>query len=335
MAVSHRKAPKTWSLLGDVKRRPSAYEATAAKFNYHFRREPAPFEMDPQAPLNLYYLANREGSPFNVADWEGFRDPAKLTYADYVMLQHDRETYLDLLTDHHEAAESMGTLDATWVDTLRQLFVPLRFPLHVMQMLGLYVGQMAPTAFIINCANFQAADELRRIQRIAYATKALANAHGDVLAQTATARDAWEHAPAWQPLREVLEQMLAVQDWGEAFVALNLALKPALDAVVNVQLAELAAQNGDEYLSLLLAEFQLDSQRSRNWTAALVQHAVAQDRAMAEVITGWLATWQPRADNAVQAFAPLFETAKHPLDAGHVAAGALAHRQAVLTACGL
>ena len=86
----------------------AAYEATAAKFNYHFRREPAPFEMDPQAPFNLFYLANREGSPFNVDDWEGFRDPAKLTYADYVMLQHDRETYVDLLTDHHEAAESVG-----------------------------------------------------------------------------------------------------------------------------------------------------------------------------------------------------------------------------------
>ncbi len=91
---------------------PSAYEATAAKFNYHFRREPAPFEMDPQAPFNLFYLKYREGSPFNVDDWEGFRDPAKLTYADYVTLQHERETYVDLLTDHHEAAESAATLDA-------------------------------------------------------------------------------------------------------------------------------------------------------------------------------------------------------------------------------
>ena len=108
MAVSQRRPHKTWSLLGDVKRRPSAYEVTAAKFNYHFRREPAPFEMDPQAPFNLFYLKHREGSAFNVPDWEGFRDPAKLTYADYVTLQHERETYVDLLTDHHEAAESVG-----------------------------------------------------------------------------------------------------------------------------------------------------------------------------------------------------------------------------------
>lgn len=314
MATTQRKPPKTWSLLGDVKRRPSSYEATAAKFNYHFRREPAPFEMDPQAPFNLFYLEHREGSPFNVEDWEGFRDPAKLTYADYVMLQHDRETYVDLLTDHHEATESVAALDPAWVDTLRELFVPLRFPLHVLQMTGLYIGQMAPTAFIINCSNFQAADELRRIQRIAYHTRALADGHGDDLAETAAARDPWEKGAAWQPLRKVLEQLLTVRDWGEAFVALNVAIKPALDAVVNQKLSELASRNGDEYLGLLMAEFQLDSQRSQNWTTTLLRYAVAQDPAMADVVHGWLATWQPRAHTAVAELAPLFGEAPNPLE---------------------
>ena len=137
--------------------------------------------------------------------------------------------------------------------------MPLRFPLHVLQMTGLYVGQMAPSAFIINCANFQAADEMRRIQRLAYLTKLLANAHGDDIAATATARDPWEAGAAWQPLREVLERMLAVYDWGEAFVVLNLVVKPAIDALVNDSLAALAARNGDEFLALLLAEFQRDS----------------------------------------------------------------------------
>ena len=322
MATTHRKPPRTWSLLGDVRRRPSSYEATAAKFNYHFRREPAPFEMDPQAPFNLFYLENREGSPFNVDDWEGFRDPAKLTYADYVMVQHDRETYVDLLTDHHEAAGSVASLDPAWVATVRDLFVPLRFPLHVLQMTSLYVGQMAPSAFIINCANFQAADELRRIQRIAYHTKAVADGHDPAIAETATAREPWEQAAAWQPLREVLEQLLTVRDWGEAFVALDVAVKPALDAVVNQQLSELASRNGDEYLSLLMAEFQLDAQRSRDWTMALLRYAVVQDPAMSSVVAGWLETWQPRAHAAVAGLAPLFAAAPRPLDAAVVVAAA-------------
>ena len=118
--------------------------------------------MDPGWPLNTWYLANREGSPLQVANWEEFRDPYKLTYRDYVSMQHDREIYLDALVDKHEAADSVAALDPGWVETQRKLFVPLRFPLHVLPMTSLYVGQMAPSPYITNCAHFQAADEMRR-----------------------------------------------------------------------------------------------------------------------------------------------------------------------------
>lgn len=335
MAVSQRRPNRTWSLLGEVKRRPSPYEVTAAKFNYHFRRQPAPFEMDPQAALNVWYLQHREGSAFNVPDWEGFRDPARLTYSDYVMLQHDRETYLDLLIDHHEAAGSMEALDPAWVQTLRDLLVPLRFPLHVLQMTGAYVAQMAPSAFIINCANFQAADELRRIQRIAYTTRMLADAHDERLADTEPTRQVWEGDAAWQPLRELLELMLGAHDWGEAFAALNLAVKPVIDALVNWRLAELAADHGDEYLSLLLAEFRRDSRRSRDWTAALVRYALAQDPAVAGVLTPWCEVWQPRAERAVQGVATLFEKAPRSVSADEVVATTQEQLRVLLDAAGL
>jgi toluene monooxygenase system protein E len=332
---AQRRQPKTWSLLGDVKRRPSIYEVTAAKFVHHFRREPAPFEMDPAAPINQWYLKNREGSAFNVADWEGFRDPARLTYSDYVMLQHDRETYLDLLIDHHEQAGSVAALDPAWVATLARLLVPLRFPLHVLQITGQYVAQMAPSAFIINCANFQAADELRRIQRIAYTTKLLANAHGDGIATTATARDPWTGDAAWQPLREVCERMLGVHDWGESFVVLNLALKPALDAVVNDRLAALAGANGDEFGSLLLAEFQRDGGRSADWTVALVRYAVQADGALADLVRGWVGTWAPLADAGVAGLAGLFASAPQPMSPDTVTGAAAQARAALLDTCGV
>ena len=335
MAVTERKPPKTWSLLGDVRRRPSVYEATAAKFAYHFRREPAPFEMDPNAAIHAWYLANREGSAFNVPDWEGFRDPAKLTYSDYVTLQHDRETYLDLLIDHHEAAGSVAELDAAWVATLRDLLVPLRFPMHVLQMTALYVGQMAPSAFIINCAHFQAADEMRRIQRLAYLTKLLGNEHGDDLATTAAARDPWQAGAAWQPLREISERMLGVYDWGEAFVLLDLVLKPAFDSVVNESLASLAVANGDEFLALLLAEFQRESARSQAWATSLVQYAIEADPAIADVVRGWIDEWTPMAQAAVAGLAELFAAAPVPLDPQSVRDSASQALERVVAASGL
>ena len=309
---------KTWSLLGDVRKKPSTYEVVTSKFHYHFRRDPAPFELDPEVPLNLWYLKNREGSPLMVEDWEGFRDPARLTYRDYVLQQDKHEVFVDQLIDQHEAAGSADSLSEGWVSTLRDVFVPLRFPLHVLQMTSIYVGQMAPSSFITNCANFQSADELRRIQRFAYWTKVLANAHGDDLADTETARNPWVNGAAWEPLRELLENLLITYDWGEAFVALNLAVKPALDELVNTQLAGLARRNGDEFIANLLVALRGDSDRSREWSAALVGYATAADPQLQALIDGWKADWSPRAIAACAPIAAMFAEAPVAVDPAEV-----------------
>lgn len=335
MATTERKAPKTWSLLGDVKRRPSVYEVTAAKFVHHFRREPAPFEMGPEAAINQWYLTHREGSAFNVDDWEGFRDPARLTYSDYVTLQHDRETYLDGLIDHHEEARTVEGYEQAWVSSLATALVPLRFPLHVLQMASLYVAQMAPSAFIINCSNFQAADEMRRVQRFAYLTKWLANAHDDAIAQTDSARSAWEQDAAWQPMRSALERLLGVYDWGEAFAALDLVIKPAIDSMVNDSLARLADANGDELLSLMLTEFGRDSQRAKDWAAELARYAISRDPAMASTLRGWVDAWTEPADEMVAAWAGLLGSLPTPADPQAVIDAAARARAELLAACGL
>jgi toluene monooxygenase system protein E len=330
MSLSDARKPlKTWSLLGDVRRKPSPYEIVTTHFHYHFRRDPAPFELDPEVPLNLWYLKNREGSPLNVENWEGFRDPAKLTYRDYVMLQDKHEVFVDQLIDQHEAAGSAEALSAEWVATLRDVFVPLRFPLHVLQMTGIYVGQMSPSSFITNCANFQSADELRRIQRLAYWTKVLSNSHGDELAETDTARGPWVDGAAWQPLRELLENLLITYDWGQAFVALNLAVKPALDELLNVQFAELARQNGDAFVADLFTAFRSDSERSSDWSRALVKYSTDADPQLAALIDQWKADWQPKAIAAVEPIAAMFASAPQPMDPSAVMS---AVRQAVKAA---
>lgn len=296
---------RTWSLFGDVKRRPTPYEAVTGKFHYHIRRDPAPFELDPGWTLNQWYLTHREGSPMQVEDWEQFRDPARLTYKDYVSLQHEREIYVDALVDSYEGDEYVQGLSAEWVATLRESLVPLRFPLHGLQMAALYVGQMAPSSYITNCAHFQAADEMRRIQRIAYWTRVLADNHGDEIASTDAARTLWETDERWQPLREAVETMLIAYDWGEAFAALNLAVKPALDAAV-ARLGETAAANGDRFLEALCAEFALDSARSAAWTSALVDYTRERSADAAAAVDGWAATWRPKGEAAAAAWATTF-----------------------------
>jgi toluene monooxygenase system protein E len=300
------------------------------KFHYHFRRDPVPFELDPESPINAWYLRNREGSPLQVDDWEDFRDPYKLTYRDYVAMQHDREIVVDALVDRSESGGLVAGLHPAWIATLKELFVPLRFPIHILQMVSLYVGQMAPSSYITNCSHFQAADEMRRIQRIAYWTKVISNAHGSEIAETAPTREIWESDPAWQPLRKALETLMVAYDWGEAFTALDVVLKPTLDTLFNDCLSELAGQNDDGFVAEVCAEFSHDSARSRHWTQALTNYALERDASLSAVFESWVSKWLPLAEDAAIGLAPLFAKAPAPLDAAHVINKARATREEFL-----
>ena len=333
--VLRREPPKTWSLLGDVRRKPSEYEVVTAKLHYHYRRQPAPFELDPNTPINTWYLRYREGSPLQADTWEGFRDPHQLTYQVYVQRQAERETYLENLVDEFERRNHDARLQTDWVRVLDRLYLPARFPMHALQMSALYEAQMAPSSFITNAAYFQAADEQRRIQWLAYRAKSLSLEHDAELASSAYTRRRWEEDAVWQPLRETVEKMLIAYDWGEAFVALNLIVKPVFDALFNVQLAELARSHEDALLALMLDDFALDSQRSCDWTVALVQYAVAQRPANAGLLKQWMDQWQPLAYRGMEGVVEVFGQAPSPLEPRVVSAKVRAAHDVFLARCGL
>jgi hypothetical protein len=336
MAVTRgQRTRRTWSLLEGTGRKPSAYEVVTARLHYHFGRQPAPFELSPDTAINRWYLEHREGSKLRADDWEGFRDPQRLVYRGYVALQHRSETVLEGLVDDFERREHDARLDPSWVDLLARLYVPSRFPIHALQMTGLYVGQMAPSSFVANAAYFQAADELRRVQWVAYRSRSLALAHGPELASSEMARLAWEDDPLWQPLRRAVETMLVAYDWGESFAALDLAVKPLFDAICNRQLAELARRNRDELLALMLDQFDLDSRRSGEWSRALVAYALERRPENREVLGAWVERWRPVAEEAADAVATVFADAPVPMDPDEVRRQAREAYREHLAACGL
>lgn len=63
MATASPRRLKTWSIAGDTRRKPTEYEIVTGQFHYHFNRRPAPFDLDPDSPINRWYLEHREGSP--------------------------------------------------------------------------------------------------------------------------------------------------------------------------------------------------------------------------------------------------------------------------------
>ena len=112
-------------------------------------------------------------------------------------------------------------------------------------------------------------------------------------------------------------------------------MKPALDALLNSQFAALARRNSDEFLALLFTEFGVDSQRSQDWSSALVRYALEHRPELREVLTGWLGTWQPRAVEAAESLAAAFASAPAAMAADQVTGAVGEQHRAFLQTCGL
>jgi toluene monooxygenase system protein E len=186
------------------------------------------------------------------------------------------------------------------VDHLAVLYTPARYLFHALQMASAYLQQMSPASTITNCCAFQAADSMRWMSHTAYRTKELQLTYPDSGFGTGE-REIWEQHPAWQGFRELIERTLTTWDWTEAFVALNLVVKPAVEEAVLRQLGNTARHQSDMLLGMLTDAQLVDADRHRRWAGTLVR-MVSDDPANVAQLASWLDVWVPRADAAIAAF---------------------------------
>ena len=294
------KPLKTWSHLAGRRRKPSEYEIVSTNLHYNNRDANAPYELDPELAMNKWYKKNTFGSALQHDDWNAFRDPEEVVYRSYNMMQDGQENYVYGLFDQFNTREHDKSLDPRWAGTLARLYTPARYLYHTLQMASSYVGQVAPASTITNCHYFQMADSFRWLSHTAYRTKELSLAFADKGFST-DERGYWETDTAWQGFRELMENVLVTWDWAEAFVALNLIAKPAIDEAVLRKLGESARHNGDMLLGLLNDAQLMDAARHRRWATALVKMAMEKP-GNKEVLHGWIAKWEPLADRAIDAY---------------------------------
>jgi len=298
-------ARKTYSRLATGRRVPPEYEVVSSDLHYNHPRR---FELPSGNPVVSWYYRYREGSRLQANDWEAFADPRRTTYRGYTELQDRKEDVIDGLLREVDDTGYDDVLSGDWVAFLDRWYAPLRFPAHGIQMLAAYVAQLAPASRITNCAAFQSADEMRRLQRIAHRTVQL-SAHRPEVAPSSHRRT-WEDAAEFQPLRELIERALVTYDWGESFVVTNAVIKPHIDHLVNEEIAgTLAAANGDPILQSMHFSLDEDARWHRDWSAALARVAVTDTPANAEIIAEWIDDWRPYALQAVDALTGVLDRA--------------------------
>jgi methane/phenol/toluene hydroxylase len=288
-----RPALKTWSAFGNLGRRPSEYEVVTHKMNHTVRE--TPLELGPDSHGNRWLVRHRDSIKLRIQDWNAFRDPDQLTYRKYVTCQDKSETYLDAIVQQFDRIGSA----ASGPDFLQCCLTPSRYLAHGLQMMTAYLQQLAPSTYVGNCAAFQAADQLRRVQRVAYRTKQLDRVYPERLFGK-TERTAWEQLPEWQGLRKGIEQLLVSFDWDDVFVGLNLVVKPLADELTLRQFAVTARHLNAELDALVADNLFLDAERSRRWTVAFTRFATSDSCANLEHLQTLIAKWRPCGDEIVE-----------------------------------
>jgi len=283
---------------------PSEYDIVTSRLLYYVGRGFAV-----STPLVDWYRQHQQGSLLRCPEGDLFRDPRETTYASYVALQHEQEALVDTILSDLEDSDHGGKLSKDWLRTLSRVLPPLRYPLHGLQMVACYVGHMAPSGRVVVASSFQAADEIRRIQRFAYRMRQLQEV--DTLFG-ADAMACWQRDASYQPLRALIEQLLVTYDWGEALVALGLVLKPEFDELFMVRFARAARAAGDDGMARLLCALHEDCRWHHAWANALVSALVAAEPANQPVVSRWIETWRPRVRSALSALQPLVDVESWP-----------------------
>ena len=298
---------RTYSHLEKNRKVPSEYEIATSRLLYYVERG---FEVD--VPVGPFYARHQRGCPLRSPDWEAFADPRETTYPLYTDLQAQKEIHLDALLHSADTEGHAARLDETWRSRLVGVLGPARFAWHGLQMISAYLGHVAPSGRLTLVAMFQAADQMRVVHGLSrWLAQFDPEPSAAPAALSAAARTSWQDDPAWQPLRRAVELALVAYDWGESFVALNLCLKPWMDALLFGELSVLARERGDFFSAEILKSFESDSRWHQEWAAALVDHLRQTGRDNLgpdnlEYLQRKMTHWRPLAEAAAAGVASTF-----------------------------
>jgi toluene monooxygenase system protein E len=294
---------RTYWHLEAQKRVPSAYEIGTSRLLYYPERG---FEVE--TPVTAWFQRHQSGGELKLDALARFRDPRATTYTKYVALGREKESFVDGLLRAADENGYDGKLEADWLASLERWLPVLLYPCHGLQMVSAYVGQLAPTSELVTVFAFQAADEMRRIQRLAYRTRQLEHRAPGFR----RGKETWQHMPEWQPFRRLIEELLVTYDFGEAVIALGLVVKPAFDTFFMRHGGRFAEAQRDPLLSRLFFSLDEDCRWHESVSDELVRLVLEGSPENVAFVTRVVRERYAQTRAALAAFAPWWSAEAEP-----------------------
>ncbi|MCK9251019.1 MAG: hypothetical protein M0P31_18815 [Solirubrobacteraceae bacterium] len=236
-------------------------------------------------------------------DWFAFRDPLGLWERPFYQLGARAEAQIDAAVASARRDGLFDDFDPAWVEFLRTNLQIPAFAEHGLWLAMASIGRDCLSDSITHAVVFEAASKQRTAQSIVLYAMDLENHFGSF--EIAAAKTRWLEHEAWQPVRELVERLHYVNDWGEVIVATNLLFEPLIGTMIRRELGIRAARvNGDTVTAAIVTPSQAEAAWAADWTIPLVRHVI-EDEAHGghnrEVIAGWIDSWLPSCNAAVDA----------------------------------
>ncbi len=241
MSAEPPSPPRDFTYIKPSKRRLSEYEAVSLYV-----------QTDPDVPNNQLYMRTEEGRPAWLPEstrlrhphWYDFRDPGRYWQRPYVRMQAEQEQAIERLVEDAKAAAAFDAMDRGWLESvLRDHYrVWSFFEYGLFRAFGV-AQREALSDPIGNALTFQGFDHMRHAQAVVLYLLDLEGAIEGFRDQGAKKR--WLEEPAYQPLRQIAEELISFEDWAELCIVTNFVVLPLVAEVM-------ATKNCDEWMEILV-----------------------------------------------------------------------------------
>jgi len=276
-------------------------------------------------------------SKVKTSEWREYRDPDQVWQRPFVGTTNQDQQSLDRLVPVLVKQSGPGT-DPVWAaEVLSRTYAAWPFVEYGLFLALAYAVRQAMSDTVQFSTVFQAVDRLRLLQDIVQHLDQLTTQTG---LNDDGAREAWMTDPTLVPIRELVEHICASEDWVEILVVATLVFDPIVGRLAKSELfGRRAPLSGDSATPLVMAGAVRDNERHVRAVQALVQLVCADavhGPANLDVVSDWIAAWQPRCEAAAVAFLPAMAAVGED-EAGCAAAlsRVLAHQQAVVEGAGV
>jgi propane monooxygenase small subunit len=242
--------------------------------------------------------------------WHEFRDPNEEWELSLYRYNANVVRQINANIDTARESKAFEQWNRNWVTFVER---NIGAWMHVEHGLGLYLfanaNRRAPTNMHNNAISVNSMHRIRTAQDLALYNLTLSEEIDGF--DGAAHIETWNSDPAWQGVREVAEQLTAIDDWCEAIFAANVVFEPLVGEMFRSQLVQQAAPgNGDFVTPTIVGAGEYDfAQRDLRYTIAMF-HLLTNDREFADhnkaIMDGWLTVWVPRAISAARTLQPLW-----------------------------